>query len=62
MNTVQEGLSLITRGMAGIRATGAVTGTPNLLMMLAGAYAAEKASGLRPRFAAIAATSGTSCV
>ena len=35
----QEGLSLITRGMAGIRATGAVTGTPDLLMMLAGAYA-----------------------
>jgi predicted ATPase len=35
----QEGLSLITRGMAGIRATGAVTGTPNLLMMLAGAHA-----------------------
>jgi class 3 adenylate cyclase/tetratricopeptide (TPR) repeat protein len=35
----QEGLSLITRGMAGVRATGAVTGTPNLLMMLAAAYA-----------------------
>jgi class 3 adenylate cyclase/tetratricopeptide (TPR) repeat protein len=35
----QEGLSLITQGMAGIRATGAVTGTPNMLMMLAGAYA-----------------------
>jgi len=35
----QEGLSLITQGLAGIRATGAVTGTPNMLMMLAGAYA-----------------------
>jgi class 3 adenylate cyclase/predicted ATPase len=35
----QESLSLITQGMARIRATGAVTGTPNLLMMLAGAYA-----------------------
>ena len=35
----QEGLSLIEQGMAGIRATGAVIGTPNLLMMLAGAYA-----------------------
>ena len=35
----QEGLSLITRGMAGIRATGAVSGTSGLLMMLAWAYA-----------------------
>jgi class 3 adenylate cyclase/tetratricopeptide (TPR) repeat protein len=35
----QEGLSLMTRGMAGIRATGAVSGTPGLLMMLAWAYA-----------------------
>jgi class 3 adenylate cyclase/tetratricopeptide (TPR) repeat protein len=35
----QEGLSLITQGMAGIRATGAVTGVPSLLMMFAGAYA-----------------------
>jgi predicted ATPase len=35
----QEGLSLITLGMAGVRATGAVTGTPSLLMMLARAYA-----------------------
>jgi tetratricopeptide (TPR) repeat protein len=35
----QEGLSLITRGMAGVRATGAITGTPDLLMMLAAAYA-----------------------
>jgi class 3 adenylate cyclase/tetratricopeptide (TPR) repeat protein len=34
-----EGLPLITEAMAGIRATGAVTGTPNMLMMLAGAYA-----------------------
>ena len=35
----QEGLSLITRGIAGIRATGAVAGTPAALMVLAGAYA-----------------------
>ena len=35
----QEGLSLIIRGRAEIRTTGAVTGTPDLLMMLAGAYA-----------------------
>jgi len=34
----QEGLSLITRGMAGLRATGAVSGTSGLLMMLAWAY------------------------
>src|SRR5262249_15373394 len=35
----QEGLSLITRGIAGVRATGAVSGTSGLLMMLAFAYA-----------------------
>jgi len=35
----QEGVSLITRGMAGIRATGALTGTPDLFMMLAAAHA-----------------------
>jgi tetratricopeptide (TPR) repeat protein len=35
----QEGLSLMSRGMAEIRATGAVAGTPGLLMMLAGAHA-----------------------
>jgi tetratricopeptide (TPR) repeat protein len=35
----QEGVSLISRGLTGIRATGAVTGTPNLLMILAAAYA-----------------------
>jgi predicted ATPase len=35
----QEGLSLFTRGMAGIRATGAVTSTPTLLVELARAYA-----------------------
>ena len=34
----EEGLSLITQGMAQIRATGAVTGAPDLLMMLAAAY------------------------
>ena len=34
----QEGLSLISRGMAEIRATGAIAGTPGLLMMLAGTY------------------------
>jgi tetratricopeptide (TPR) repeat protein len=34
----QEGLSLIKRGIAGIRATGAVLGTSGLLMMLARAY------------------------
>jgi predicted ATPase len=39
LGQAQEGLSLIMGGMAGIRTTGAVTGTPNLLMMLAGAYA-----------------------
>jgi class 3 adenylate cyclase/tetratricopeptide (TPR) repeat protein len=39
LGQAKEGLSLIIRGMAGIRTTGAVTGTPNLLMMLAGAYA-----------------------
>jgi class 3 adenylate cyclase/tetratricopeptide (TPR) repeat protein len=34
----QEGLSLITGGIAGIRATGAVTGTPTLLVESARAY------------------------
>jgi tetratricopeptide (TPR) repeat protein len=34
----QEGLSLITRGMAGIRATGAVSGTSGLLITLSWAY------------------------
>ncbi|WGS01772.1 AAA family ATPase [Bradyrhizobium sp. ISRA443] len=35
----QEGLSLIHQAMTTIRTTGAVTGTPDLLMMLADAYA-----------------------
>ena len=35
----QEGLSLITRGIAGMRATGAVSGMSVALMMLARAYA-----------------------
>ena len=35
----QEGLSLITRGIAGIRATGSVGGMPGALMLLALAYA-----------------------
>jgi hypothetical protein len=35
----QEGLSLVTRGIAGIRATGAVAGTATALMVLAWAYA-----------------------
>ena len=35
----QQGLSLITEALGAIRATGAVTGTPDLLMMMAGAYA-----------------------
>jgi class 3 adenylate cyclase/tetratricopeptide (TPR) repeat protein len=35
----QEGLSLITRGIAGIRATGAVASTSPALMLLARAYA-----------------------
>jgi predicted ATPase len=35
----QEGLSLITRGIAGLRAAGAVAGMPGALMMLARAYA-----------------------
>jgi predicted ATPase len=35
----QEGLSLITRGIAGIRATGSVGGTPGALLSLAWAYA-----------------------
>lgn len=35
----QEGLSLITQALTAIRATGAVTGTPDILMMMAGAYA-----------------------
>jgi predicted ATPase len=34
----EEGVMLITQGLAGIRATGAVTGIPNLLMFLAEAY------------------------
>jgi class 3 adenylate cyclase/tetratricopeptide (TPR) repeat protein len=34
-----EGLSLITEALTAIRATGAVTGTPDLLMMIAGACA-----------------------
>ena len=42
----QEGLSLITQGIAGIRASGAVSGAP--LMMLAWAYAmvGQPADGL----------------
>jgi class 3 adenylate cyclase/tetratricopeptide (TPR) repeat protein len=35
----QDGVALISEGLTGIRATGAVTGTPNLLMILAEAYA-----------------------
>ena len=35
----QEGVLLISQGLTGVRATGAVTGTPNLLMILAEAYA-----------------------
>jgi predicted ATPase len=35
----QEGLSLITQGIAGLRATGAVAGMPSALMNLAFAYA-----------------------
>ncbi|HEY3679053.1 MAG TPA: AAA family ATPase, partial [Bradyrhizobium sp.] len=35
----QEGLSLINKALSAIRATGAVTGTPDLLMMIAGACA-----------------------
>ena len=35
----QEGLSLVTRGIAGIRATGAVAGTATAIMVLAWAYA-----------------------
>ena len=35
----QEGLSLIAEALAAIRATGAVTGTPDILMMMARAYA-----------------------
>jgi predicted ATPase len=44
----QEGLSLITQGIAGIRATGAVSGTQGTLMMLAWAYAmvGQPADGL----------------
>jgi tetratricopeptide (TPR) repeat protein len=44
----QEGLSLITRGIAGIRATGAVSGTQGTLMVLAWAYAmvGQPADGL----------------
>jgi len=35
----QEGLSLITRGIAAVRATGAIAGTPGALMALARAHA-----------------------
>ena len=44
----QEGLSLITRGIAGLRATGAVAGTSGALMLLARAYAmvGQPADGL----------------
>ena len=44
----QEGLMLITRGIAGIRASGAVSGTRGALMMLAWAYAmvGQPADGL----------------
>jgi len=44
----QEGLSLITRGIAGMRATGSVSGTPGALVMLARAYAmvGQPADGL----------------
>jgi class 3 adenylate cyclase/tetratricopeptide (TPR) repeat protein len=44
----QEGLSLITRGIAGLRATGAVAGTSGALVLLARAYAmvGQPADGL----------------
>ena len=44
----QEGLSLITGGIAGMRATGSVSGTPGALVMLARAYAmvGQPADGL----------------
>ena len=35
----QQGLALITQALTAIRATGAITGTPDLLMMMAAAYA-----------------------
>jgi hypothetical protein len=44
----QEGLSLITRGIAGLRATGAIAGTSGALVLLARAYAmvGQPADGL----------------
>lgn len=61
----QEGLLLITRGLAGIRATGAVTGTPTLLVESARAYArlGQPADGLNclTEAAQIIATTGERC-
>jgi class 3 adenylate cyclase/tetratricopeptide (TPR) repeat protein len=39
LGQAQEGLSLITEALTAIRATGAITGTPDLLMLIAGACA-----------------------
>jgi tetratricopeptide (TPR) repeat protein len=39
LGQAQEGLKLITRGLTAVRATGAISGTPNVLIRLAEAYA-----------------------
>jgi class 3 adenylate cyclase/predicted ATPase len=39
LGRAQEGLTLLTQGLAAIRATGTVAGTPRVLMRLAAAYA-----------------------
>lgn len=60
-----EGVSLIAQGLAGVRATGAVTGIPNLLMFLAEAYGrlGQPVEGLNclPEAAEIIAKTGERC-
>lgn len=60
-----EGVPLIAQGLAGVRATGAITGIPNLLMFLAEAYGrlGQPVDGLNclPEAAEIIAKTGERC-
>lgn len=60
-----EGVSLIAQGLAGVRATGAVTGIPTLLVFLADAYGrlGQPVDGLNclPEAAEIIAKTGERC-
>lgn len=60
-----EGVSMIAQGLAGVRATGAITGIPNLLMFLAEAYGrlGQPVDGLNclPEAAEIITKTGERC-